>query len=148
MFNSLRSRGALAGARVVDLFAGSGALGIEALSRGAAHVVFVERDRRALACLRSNLRALGLERRATTMCADVWRALPLLAGERPPDVILADPPYGFDRWAELLERLSGQWLVCETGQAVSGAGDWEIVSHRRHGGTVVTLLAQRGVDRT
>ncbi len=82
-------------ARVLDLFAGTGAVGLEALSRGAAHATFVERDRQALASLRANLASLGVEGRARVCAADVGAALGafVAAGERFACVFL-DPPYG------------------------------------------------------
>ena len=99
MFNSLHSLGAITDAVVVDLFAGSGALGIEALSRGAARVIFVENDRRALAILRENLASLGLQDQATVVPAD---ATTFLAHAEPYDILLLDPPYSFDCWPGLL----------------------------------------------
>jgi 16S rRNA (guanine966-N2)-methyltransferase len=99
--------GPLDGARVLDLYAGSGALGIEALSRGAAVAVFVERDARAAAAVRENLRALGID-------SDVRRADALAAlrdarerGETY-DLVLCDPPY---RQAPDLGRSLGEALV-------------------------------------
>jgi 16S rRNA (guanine966-N2)-methyltransferase len=97
--------GPLGGLRVLDLFAGSGALGIEALSRGAARATFVDRDPRALAALRANLDALGAE-------GEVHRgdALSFLAsGPGPFDLVFVDPPYSSaQRLArELSERLPG-----------------------------------------
>ncbi len=85
------------GARVVDavvwdLFAGSGALGLEALSRGARRVVFVERARTALAVLRANIALLGAESESVVVADDVFRFLG--GAEEPADVALADPPYG------------------------------------------------------
>jgi len=86
--------GALGGARVLDLYAGTGALGIEALSRGAASVVFVERARASLDALRHNLATLGLGEGARIVARDVAAALADLgrAGERF-DLVLLDPPY-------------------------------------------------------
>jgi len=84
----------LAGAAVLDLFAGSGALGIEALSRGAERAHFVEADGRAAAVLRRNLRALDLETRAVVIRSDVFRWLDRADAGREWDVALADPPYG------------------------------------------------------
>ena len=68
-FNALESRGAITDARVLDLFAGSGALGIEALSRGAAHCTFVEKDRSAVEAVNRNLETLGFTARATVVPA-------------------------------------------------------------------------------
>ena len=82
----------LVNARVLDLFSGSGALGIEALSRGARHAHFVESDGAALSVLRSNLKAIGLDGRATVVRGDVFRWVES-AVERW-DLALADPPYG------------------------------------------------------
>jgi 16S rRNA (guanine966-N2)-methyltransferase len=89
-------------ARVLDLFAGCGALGIEALSRGATSAVFVERARGALGALRRNLEALELEELAVVVASDVQRFL-AGAGARhgPFELILADPPYGADWPARL-----------------------------------------------
>jgi 16S rRNA (guanine966-N2)-methyltransferase len=81
--------GDVSGARVVDLFAGSGALGIEALSRGAESALFVERDRRALAALRRNLEAVGAD--ADVRSQDVLRFLASPAGTF--DLVFCDPPY-------------------------------------------------------
>lgn len=94
----------LSGARVVDLFAGTGALGIEALSRGAASVRFVESDPAAFRLLRSNVKELGLVGRSELRRADVFRELQGL--ERGSfDIALADPPYG-----RAAARLVGVWL--------------------------------------
>jgi 16S rRNA (guanine966-N2)-methyltransferase len=85
----------LGGAHVLDLYAGSGALGLEALSRGAAAVTFVERDRRALAALRTNLAAVDLPG-ATVVGRDVRTALAGDLVDAPFDVVVADPPYRVD----------------------------------------------------
>jgi 16S rRNA (guanine966-N2)-methyltransferase len=83
------------GSRVLDLFAGTGAIGIEALSRGAVRAVFVEKDREALRALRRNLASLGVSRSAGRVVAgDVVPALPaLVASEAPFDLVFLDPPY-------------------------------------------------------
>ncbi len=92
LFNALGSRTDLDGARVLDLFAGSGALGLEALSRGAAHATFVERHGRTLAVARANARDLDVADRAAFVRADALAEL-----RRPSlgrfDLLLADPPY-------------------------------------------------------
>lgn len=93
LFSSLAPR--LPGARVLDLFAGSGALAVEALSRGAAHAVLVERARPALDAIRANLATADVADRATVVAADLPGALDRVAG--PFDLVLADPPYALDR---------------------------------------------------
>lgn len=86
--------GSVEGAVVLDLYSGTGALAIEALSRGAARAVLVEKDRASRGAIETNLETLGLTRRAELLFSDVTRALPRLAsrGERF-DLVLADPPY-------------------------------------------------------
>jgi 16S rRNA (guanine(966)-N(2))-methyltransferase RsmD len=110
---------AVAGARVLDLFAGTGAVGIEALSRGAARVVLVERDQSALRALRANLAALGAPRAvARVMAGDVIRLLPELgAQEGPFDFVFIDPPYASALAARTLEGL-GATRVCRAGTEV------------------------------
>jgi 16S rRNA (guanine966-N2)-methyltransferase len=93
LFAILSSAGALEGARVLDLYAGTGALALEALSRGAASATLVESAREALAALRANLAALGVEDRARVLAAEVARAIPRLASGDPFDLVLADPPW-------------------------------------------------------
>lgn len=78
-------------ARVLDLFAGSGAMGIEALSRGAASAVFVDENAHCISCTRANLRMAGVE--AGTQTMDAYRFIDLYAGEASFDLIFADPPY-------------------------------------------------------
>jgi 16S rRNA (guanine(966)-N(2))-methyltransferase RsmD len=83
----------VSGAAVLDLYAGTGALGIEALSRGAARAVFVERDRAALTVLRQNLQALGLEPRGAVIAQAAERSLAELGRRGPFQLLLVDPPY-------------------------------------------------------
>jgi 16S rRNA (guanine(966)-N(2))-methyltransferase RsmD len=90
LFNILAGR--LDGAFVLDAYAGTGALGIEALSRGASQVVFVERDRRAVTLIGDNLRHCGIAEGCAIIRADIGR-LSQPGGPRPFDVILLDPPY-------------------------------------------------------
>jgi len=145
VFNSLEARGKLAGARVADLFAGSGALGIEALSRGAARATFVEQDRRAAQVIARNVDALDLADRARVEVVAVERWAP-----EDVDLVLADPPYGWEGWGTLLARLCAQedvLVVAEAAHAVEAEG-WEVVASKRHGGTVVTQLQPRGATRT
>jgi 16S rRNA (guanine(966)-N(2))-methyltransferase RsmD len=109
----------VAGARVLDLFAGTGAVGIEALSRGAARVVFVERDQAALRALRGNLAALGASRAAARVVAgDALRVLPDVgAQEGPFDLVFIDPPYATTLAARALEALIAA-RVCRDGAEV------------------------------
>lgn len=154
----LTSMGAVEGAVAADLFAGSGALGIEALSRGAARVTFVEADRRPLAVLVANLAVIGeLAARAEVVRADVptWLA-PVPAGAGPArfDLVLCDPPYGSARWAELFSRLEARvvgtgLVVAESDRALEPGPAWRVLRSRSYGGTVVTLArpqdpAERG----
>jgi 16S rRNA (guanine(966)-N(2))-methyltransferase RsmD len=93
LFNVIGGR--LQGARVLDLYAGTGAIGLEALSRGAAHATFVERERGALQSLRANVESLGLETRTRVLPADVPVALRRLTQEVERfDCVVLDPPYG------------------------------------------------------
>lgn len=123
----------------VDLFAGSGALGIEALSRGAARCTFVERDRSALAALRDNIDALGLAGRCTVVTSDVLAWVP---GARNIDLALVDPPYEFTAWDRLLGTLDAADVVAESDRAVDARPGWEQVRARRYGRTWVTLLTR------
>lgn len=136
VFNALGSLDVVRDAVVVDLFAGSGGLGIEALSRGAAEAVFVERDRAALRVLRDNLRQLGLDDRARVVQGDALAR----AGELPADLVLADPPYEFDAWPELLARVDASVVVAEAGRALEAVDGWSVARAKRYGRTWVTFL--------
>ena len=91
--------------RVLDLFAGSGSLGIEALSRGAAWADFVERDRRQCTVVRDNLSSLGFDAVAQVRQADAIRALPVLTGNY--SLVLLDPPYRMGAFHSVLEDIAG-----------------------------------------
>jgi 16S rRNA (guanine966-N2)-methyltransferase len=98
--------GDLSGSRVADLYAGTGALGIEALSRGAAWVTFVEHDPGALAALRTNLKALDLAALTAVVPLRVERAAATLSAHSPYDLVLCDPPWAeADRAVSSLLRL-------------------------------------------
>ena len=137
VFNSLAHTVELDGAVVVDLFAGSGALGIEALSRGAERCTFVERDRAALAALRTNIAALGLDARSTVVTGDVLAWVPSV---RHVDVAFVDPPYEFDGWPRLLGALDAALVIAEAGAEVAAADGWSARRARRYGRTWVTVL--------
>ena len=102
-------------ARVLDLFAGAGGVGLEALSRGAAHATFVERDPRAVAALRENVAALDVGALVDVRRGDVLRELP---GERF-DVVFLDPPYDADLVETTLQSLGGGGLLLPEGLVVA-----------------------------
>ncbi len=111
LFNMLQPD--LPGCRFLDLFAGSGAIGIEALSRGAKAAVFVENNRKAAACIRENLAFTRFLDRARVMETEAASALNLLAREEAFDIIFLDPPYGKDLEKEILSILSHSSLADE-----------------------------------
>jgi 16S rRNA (guanine966-N2)-methyltransferase len=142
VINALWSRGLVEGARVLDLFAGSGAMGVEALSRGAAHATFVDDDAQARKAVTANLRATGLADQADVVADRAERFLARYAGP-PYDLAFCDPPYVFDRWDELLAALPAPFVVTETPSALRLPAGWDEVRATRYGRTWVTF-AQRG----
>ena len=143
-FNALYSLGAIDGARVIDVFAGSGALGIEALSRGAAHCTFVENDRRALEALRTNIDTLGFGDRASVIAGDGPGEL---RRHDDADLVLLDPPYSFDDWSELLPRIHDAVVVIESDRPIEPPDGWQTHRARRYGTTVVTLAIAGSASR-
>ena len=129
LFNALETAGELDGVRVLDLYAGSGALGLEALSRGAADALFVEADRRAVDVLRGNVAALGLGGSIRAGQVETVVAAP---APKPFELVLADPPYSVDSAAlgDMLAALAeGGWihdgaLVVIERAARDGEPDW------------------------
>jgi 16S rRNA (guanine966-N2)-methyltransferase len=139
IFDILGSLGGVEGLRVLDLFCGSGALGVEALSRGASSGTFVDRDARSLAAARHNLEHAGLDGDSVRL---VRASLPeWLAGNgaRRFDVAFCDPPYAFDRWPRLLELLPAGLAVLESDHELALPGGWDAVRTRHYGGTLVTV---------
>ena len=136
IFNSLGSAGVLDGALVADLFAGSGTMRFEVLSRGAERCVFVERDRAARSALEENLDALGLNDRSKVVSSDALS----VAGSLDADIVFADPPYDFDSWDELLGRVSAELVVAESGRSVGAPEGWEVTREKKYGRTRVTFL--------
>jgi 16S rRNA (guanine(966)-N(2))-methyltransferase RsmD len=137
-----------AGASALDLFAGSGALGIEALSRGAVRVTFVERNRSALAALRRNLESLGILGRARVVAADALQAPAVAPG--PWQLVLCDPPYDGDAAARIVEEAPkllapGGVLALEHSAAVplpAPPDSLAVWKSRRYGRTRVTLYSR------
>jgi 16S rRNA (guanine966-N2)-methyltransferase len=145
IFNILAHRVAIEGSRVLDLFAGSGALGFEALARGARFCLFVESDAGARAVIRRNADALGM----TGMCK-IWRRdatqLGSSAPQAPFDLVFIDPPYGKDLGsAATASLLKGQWLVQDamivleesTRSVLAIPPQLELVDSREYGDTKV-----------
>ena len=146
----------LPGARFLDLFAGAGGVGLEALSRGAAHATLVERDARAVGALRTNVDALGVAAAVRIRRGDVLREIAALAraGERF-DVVFLDPPYETDAAGPALAALVAGGLVAAEGVVIvqhltkrpppAPAG---LVAHRtrRFGETTLTFYRPRRLD--
>jgi 16S rRNA (guanine966-N2)-methyltransferase len=146
IFDILGSQGGVEGLSVVDLFCGSGALGVEALSRGAASSTFVDLDPDALAAVRRNLDAVGLGEEPVTM---VRAALPgwlesAAAGAF--DLALCDPPYNFADWPALLGVLGADTVVMESAAPIELPEAWVVARERRYGGTLVTVAHRSGDD--
>jgi 16S rRNA (guanine(966)-N(2))-methyltransferase RsmD len=141
IFNALWSRGAVEGARAADLYAGSGALGVEALSRGAAHVTFVDSDRTARRAIERNLATTGMGDRAEIVGAPVERWLAALPTETSFDLVFCDPPYAFDEWGRLLAALPAALVVIESDRPVALPPGWVLAREARYGGTWVGFAA-------
>ena len=140
MFNALWSRGAVAEAQVVDLFAGSGALGVEALSRGAAHVTFVDRDRSARYAIRRNVEVCGFDDQATIVETPVEPWLASLADDVHFDLAFCDPPYAFAGWVDLLTSVPADLVVVEAAGPVDLPAGWRLEREARYGGTWVGFV--------
>lgn len=146
LFSMLASRlGSFEGLRIADLFAGSGALGLEALSRGAGHCLFVEQDDAALKAIRANIAALDARARSDVRAGSVMALGPVDAAK---DLILLDPPYATGAGSVALDRLlrlgwigEATWTAVETGAdetvAVKGLS---VEAERRVGKAKLTLL--------
>lgn len=140
-------------ARVLDLYAGSGALGIEALSRGASHAIFVERGREAVAAIRANLARTHLDERADVVAGDALRFLSATSDGDPFDLAFLDPPYAERAILAPLERLvpllaPGAGIVVKhfwrtQVPAAAGLVRWR---ERRFGETALTFLERSGQE--
>ena len=135
------------GAQVLDLFSGSGGLGIEALSRGAAFAVFSDSDRQAVGVIRANLKRLGFEGRASVNCGDSLAYLSALRGRRF-DIVLLDPPYETElesRALKLLDELGllsdGALVLCEhsRGNPPVFSDNYSVRPARKYGDSYLTL---------
>lgn len=148
LFSMLASRlGSFEGLRVADLYAGSGALGLEALSRGAAFACFVEQDPRAIAAIRSNLGVLGADERARVLA----RSVEALPASEPFDLVFADPPYERGSGSAAVAHIlgagwveDGGWVAMETGRGDSVDPQGCLVEAERDVGRArITLLRRQ-----
>ncbi len=136
IFSMLESRGGLVDLVVADLYCGSGAMGIEALSRGAAKVYFVDSDPACLAAARANLEPLNLDGHAVYVRATlpVWQ---------PPfdlDLVFCDPPYGPLDLVSVLHGVTAQRVVIENDRLMEAPAGWIVTKTKRYGTTLVTML--------
>ena len=154
LFSRIESRYRLVGTTVLDLFAGTGALGIEALSRGATQLVSVESDRGAVAVLRANLESLGLTERAVVIARDVGKTLDQLSESgRTFNGVFLDPPYADRAAGAVLQALAtggllraGAWISVETASVDELPGQFEALNRAAssvYGDTRLTLY-ERG----
>ncbi|MEM8978959.1 MAG: 16S rRNA (guanine(966)-N(2))-methyltransferase RsmD [Pseudomonadota bacterium] len=130
-------------ARVLDLFAGTGALGIEALSRGASHTTFVENGRKSLQILSENLAKTQFEAQAEVLKTDATKGLPTKAG--PFDLVFLDPPYGKNLGTAALSAAmpvlaDAALIVWEEATQMTAPPGTDLLEHRRYGSTEITLL--------
>jgi 16S rRNA (guanine966-N2)-methyltransferase len=148
MFNSLISLDAITEARVLDLYAGSGALGIEALSRGAQHVVFVDHGRGARKAIEENLATTGYSSRS---CIETVDAMVFLTRHNEEsverfDLVILDPPYSLEdqEWIELLVAVArvgaDAYIVIESDRSVALPDGWNALREKKYGGTLVTII--------
>ena len=144
LFSALESRGAVAGAHVLDLFAGTGALALEALSRGATGAVLVEQNAKALAALGANVRTLGVAREVTVVRGDVLAWLARRPTERF-TLAFADPPYDLPELPDLPDRIRphlapGALFVLEHDARHTFADRPDLLFSRPYGRTVVSIF--------
>lgn len=133
--------------RVLDLYAGTGALGIEALSRGAGWADFVEQSPKCCALIKDNLERTGLAERAKVYCSDAKKALSFLSGRY--GIILLDPPYSNSAVSSILPKLTSSTLVTEETSIVvehsrrlalaDRYGDFQMMRNLRHGDTCISV---------
>jgi 16S rRNA (guanine966-N2)-methyltransferase len=138
-FNALGSLGVVQEAAVLDLFAGSGAMGIEALSRGASRATFVDDDIAARRAIEANLDTCGLAEAAEVVASTAERFLAGAGQQRRWDLALLDPPYDYDGWPELLLELPARVAVLEAPRPVEPPFGWEVLRSKRYGRTHVVI---------
>lgn len=162
MFDVLSHLGGLSGARVLDLFAGSGAFGIESLSRGAAEVIFVDQDRNVAKTIKDNLAAVKLEQigKVTIVVSDAIafcrtrrerlsdrgqsKRSELSVSTDNVDITFCDPPYSFTNWPKLLAVVPGDLLVLESSKPIALPAWLDTYRVYKYGSTLVTVAHRRG----
>jgi 16S rRNA (guanine966-N2)-methyltransferase len=132
----LESRGGLGDLVVADLYCGSGAMGIEALSRGAAKVYFVDTDPACLVAAKTNFEPLQLSGEAVFVRAN----LPLWSPPHDLDLLLADPPYGPLDLASVLHGVVAERVIIENDRHMDAPDGWDVTKTKRYGTTLVTML--------
>lgn len=152
MFGSIQFD--IPGSLVLDLFAGSGNLGIEALSRGASHTLFVDNNRHCATLIESNLRQLGFFEQSTVLCMDSMKALDTFAAHKKRfDTVFLDPPYASGLVADAIDSIlaldilnPGGIIVAEHSADVEilAPESMDISTKKRFGDTAVTIIRKRG----
>ena len=148
LFSILAARGVIDGARALDLFAGTGALGFEALSRGADHVTFVENGRTGASLIQRNAKLLGVEDITHLLRMDATKLAANTA--QPADLVFLDPPYGKGLGARALSAgRTADWIapealiVWEENAPQTAPDGFDLIDTRRFGDTTLTLLTAR-----
>ena len=127
IFNSLHSYGLVENRSFLDLFSGTGSLGIEALSRGAKSVVFIDHHAEAIDCIILNVEKLNYGSTSKILKTD---ALSFLERDDYFDVALLDPPYKYEHWGTLLKRVNAHSIVIESSEQVTLESEWEIIKRQ------------------
>ena len=144
IFNSLNSYGLVENRSFLDLFSGTGSLGIEALSRGAKSVEFVDRHAEAIDCIILNVEKLNYGSTSKILKMD---ALSFLERNDYFDVALLDPPYKYEHWGTLLKRVNAHSIVIESSEQVTLESDWEIIKSQKYGQTNLLIASRQRKDK-
>ena len=144
IFNSLHSYGLVENRSFLDLFSGTGSLGIEALSRGAKSVVFIDHHEEAIDCIILNVEKLNYGSTSKILKTD---ALSFLERDDYFDVALLDPPYEYEHWGKLLKRVNAHSIVIESSEQVTLESDWEIIKSQKYGQTNLLIASRQRKDK-
>ena len=137
VFNSLRSFDLIDDRHFFDLFAGSGALGLEAISRGAKSATFVDRRKVCIEVIQENIEALGFGDVTDVRHCDYLQVLPTTTKN---DIVLLDPPYNFADWDYLLSHLSAEAAVIEAENEIALPESWRSIKVKKYGSTFVNIV--------